>query len=111
MQFLSHGCRPATFFLHGGLVEKTIRLSEVHKKTGAELVSNGIVGRNLRTKQEVPSQVPPHNAIVDEFGTSLLLNLGKANRLRENAHTCYCFLNKDCLNVSGPDVKSSLKSS
>ena len=54
-------------------------LSEVHIKTGAELVSNGIVGRNLGTKQKVPSQVPPHNAIVDEFGTSLYMNFGKAN--------------------------------
>ena len=32
-----------------------IRLSEVHKKAGAELVSNGIVGRNLGTKQKVAS--------------------------------------------------------
>ena len=56
-----------------------IRLSEVHKKTGAELVFNGIVGRNLRTKQKVTSQIRPHNSIVDEFGTSLPLNFGKAN--------------------------------
>ena len=48
----------------------SIRLSEVHTKTGAELVSNGIVGRNLGTKQKVPSQVPSHNAIIDEFGTT-----------------------------------------
>ena len=54
-----------------------IRLSKVHRKTGTELVSNGIVGRNLGTKQNVPSQVPPHNAIVDEFGTSVLVNLGR----------------------------------
>ena len=45
-----------------------IRLSEVHKKAGAELVSNGIVGRNLGTKQKVASQIPLHNAIVEEFG-------------------------------------------
>ena len=44
-----------------------IRLSEVHRKPGAELVSDGIVGRNLGTKQKVPSHVPPYNAIVDEF--------------------------------------------
>ena len=35
----------------------TIRLSEIHKKTGAELASNGIVGRNLGTKQKVTSQI------------------------------------------------------
>ena len=58
---------------------KAIRLSEVHKKTGADFVSNSIVGRNLGTQQKVPSQVPPHNAIVDKFGTILLLNFGKAN--------------------------------
>ena len=34
------------------------------------LSSNGIVGQNLGTKQKVMSQVLPHNAIVDEFGTS-----------------------------------------
>ena len=34
-----------------------IRLSEVHKTTGAELVSNSIVGRNLGTKQKVTSQI------------------------------------------------------
>ena len=45
-----------------------IRLSEVHKKAGAELVSNGIVGWNLGTKQKVASEIPPHNAIVEEFG-------------------------------------------
>ena len=56
-----------------------IRLSEVYRKIGAELLSNGIVRRSLEIKQKVSSQVPPHNAIVDEFGTSLLLNLGKAN--------------------------------
>ena len=27
----------------------------------------------------MPSQVPPHNAIVDEFGTSLSMNFGMAN--------------------------------
>ena len=43
------------------------RLSEVHGKTGAE----------LGTKQT--SQIPPHNTIVDEFGTSLPLNFGKTN--------------------------------
>ena len=51
-----------------------IRLSEIHKKTGAELVSNSIVGRNLGTKQKVTSQIRPHNTIVDEFGASLALN-------------------------------------
>ena len=45
-----------------------IRLSEAHKKAGAELVSNGIVGRNLGTKQKLASQIPSHNAIVEEFG-------------------------------------------
>ena len=57
-----------------------IRLSEVHRKTGAELVCNGIVGRNLGKKQKALSQIQPHNAIVDEFRTSLLLNLGKFER-------------------------------
>ena len=56
-----------------------MRLSEVHRKTGAELVSNGIVGRNLGTKQKVTSKIRPHNTIVDEFGTSLYLNFEKAN--------------------------------
>ena len=37
------------------------------------------MGLNLGTKQRVSFQVPPHNDIVDEAGTSLLLNLGKAN--------------------------------
>ena len=53
-----------------------IRLSDVHRKTGVELVSNGIVGRNLGT---TTSQIRPHNTIVDKFGTSLSLNFGKAN--------------------------------
>ena len=56
-----------------------IRLSDVHRKTGAELVCNGIVGRNLGTKQKALTQIPPRNTIVDKFYTSLLLNLGKAN--------------------------------
>ena len=56
-----------------------IRLSEVHRKTGTELVSNGIVGRSLETKQKVTSQIQLHNTIVDEFGISLSLNFGKAN--------------------------------
>ena len=46
------------------------------------LVPNGIVGRNLETKRKALSQIPPHNAIVDEFCTSLLLNLRKGNRSR-----------------------------
>ena len=49
------------------------------KKTGAELVSNGIMGRDLGTKQKKTSQIQPHNAIVDKFGTSLPLNFGKVN--------------------------------
>ena len=55
-------------------------------KTGADLASNGIVGRNLGTKQKVTSQIRPHNTIVDEFGTSLSLNFGKANtrKFQEN---------------------------
>ena len=56
-----------------------IRLSEVHRKTGAELLSNGIVRRSLEIKQKVSSQVSFHNTIVDEFRTSLLLNLRKEN--------------------------------
>ena len=55
------------------------RLSEVHRKTGAKLFSNGTVRRNFGTKQKVTSQIRSHNTIVDEFGTSLPLNFGKAN--------------------------------
>ena len=64
-----------------GCIETTFatRLSEVHKKTGAEFVSNGIVGRDLGTKQKVTSQIQPYNTIADEFGISLPLNFGKAN--------------------------------
>ena len=61
-----------------------IRLSEVHGKTGA---SDGTVRRNLGTKQNLkgPFQVLPHNTTVDKLGTSLLLNVGKANcQLRSN---------------------------
>ena len=50
-----------------------------YRMTGAKLVPYGIVGRNLETKQKVLFQVPSHNAIVDEVGTSLLLSLGKTN--------------------------------
>ena len=68
--FLLFGCNMNSF---------GIRLSEVHKKTGAELVSNGIVGRNLGTKQKLTSQIRPYNIIEDEFGTILPLNFGKVN--------------------------------
>ena len=44
-----------------------------------KLVSNGIVEWNLGTKQKVASKITPINTIVDEFGTSLILNFGKAN--------------------------------
>ena len=53
-------------------------LSKVHKKTGADLISKGIVGWHLGIKQKVTSQIRPHNTIADEFGTSLALNFGKA---------------------------------
>ena len=33
-------------------------VSEIQKKIGAKLVSNGIVGRNLRKKQKVPFPNP-----------------------------------------------------
>ena len=56
-----------------------IRLSEVHRKTDAELLFNGIVGQILGTKQKVMSQIRPQNIFVGEFGTSLSLNFGKAN--------------------------------
>ena len=36
-----------------------ISVSEVHKKTGAELVSTGIVGRNLRTKKGTVPKLRP----------------------------------------------------
>ena len=57
-----------------------IRLSEVHKKTGAQLVSNGIVGRNFgnKTNGDVPNSAPQYYC-VGEFATSLPLNFGKAN--------------------------------
>ena len=59
----------------------TIRFSKVPRKTGAEFVSSGIGGggRNLETKQKVPSQISPHSASVGQSGTSRLLNLRKAN--------------------------------
>ena len=34
-------------------IAESIRHSEIHRKTCGELVSNGILGRNLRTKQKV----------------------------------------------------------
>ena len=68
------------------LLSCSVRLSEVHRKTGSELVSNSIVRRNLGTKQNVPSQIPPHNAIVDEFCTSPLLNFGKASYVIFSKH-------------------------
>ena len=68
--FLLFGCNMNSF---------GFRLSKVHKKTSAELVPNGIVGRNLETKQKMTSQIRPHNTIVDEFSTSLPLNFGKVN--------------------------------
>ena len=61
------------------IICNTIPHSEVHRKTRAEIFSNGIVGRDLGTKQKVTSQIRSHNTIVDEFGTSLPLNFGKAN--------------------------------
>ena len=60
-------------------VEVIIRLSEVQRKTGAELVYNGIVGPNLGRHLLFCSQIPPHNAVREEFGTSLSMNFGKAN--------------------------------
>ena len=40
---------------HHIAIVHTISVSEVHKKTGAEVVSSGIMRRNLGTKQKVPS--------------------------------------------------------
>ena len=56
-----------------------IRLSEVQRKTSAELVYNGIVGLNLRRLLLICSQIPLHNAVRHEFGASLFINFGKAN--------------------------------
>ena len=56
-----------------------IRLSEVQRKTSAELVYNGIVGLNLRRLLLFCSQIPLHDAVRDEFGASLFINFGKAN--------------------------------
>ena len=69
-----------------------IRLSEVHRKTGVELVSNGILGRNLGTKQKVMSQIRSHNTSVDEFSTSLYLNFGKANVEFHLCRPCILFV-------------------
>ena len=49
------------------------------KEDWAELFYNGIVGRNLGRHLLFCSQIPPHNAIRHEFGTSLFMNFGKAN--------------------------------
>ena len=56
----------------------SISVFEVHKKTGAEIVSNGIMGRNLGTKQNCRPQIQSHNTIGYEFGTSLFMNFGNA---------------------------------
>ena len=69
-----------------------IRLFEVHRKTGAELVSKGIVGRNLGTKQKMTSQIRHTITIVDEFGTSLPLNFGKANVEFHLCRPCILFV-------------------
>ena len=55
------------------LVIQQIRLSEVQKKTGAKLVYNGIAGWNLGRHLLFCSQISPHNATRDEFGTSLFM--------------------------------------
>ena len=57
----------------------SISISEVHKKTGAEIVSNGIMGQNLGTKQKCRPQIQSHNTIGYELGTSLFMNFGNAN--------------------------------
>ena len=59
-----------------------VRLSEVQIKTGAELIYTGIVGPNLARHLLFCSQIPPHHAVRDEFGTSLSMNFGKA-------HSCH----------------------
>ena len=59
-------------------LHRRIPLSEVQKNIGAELVYNDIVGPNLE-RHPICSQIPPHNAVRDEFGTSLFMNFGKAN--------------------------------
>ena len=61
--------------------KSVIRLSEVQRKTGAELVYKSIARPNLGHHLLFRSQNPPHNAIRDEFGTSLSMNFGKANLL------------------------------
>ena len=58
-----------------------IYLSEVQTNTVAELIYNSIVGWNLGRYllfYSFCSQLPPHNAIRDEFGTSLSQDVGKA---------------------------------
>ena len=57
----------------------SIHLSEVQTKTGAEHVYNGNVGSNLGRHLLFCSQIPPHNAVRDEFGTNLFMYFGKAN--------------------------------
>ena len=60
-------------------MEFHVRLSEVQRKTGAELVYNGYCVPNLGRHLLFCSQIPPHNALRDEFGTSLSMNFEKAN--------------------------------
>ena len=55
-----------------------IRLSEIQRKTGAELVYNDIVGPNLGRHLLFCPQVPPHNAVRDEISTSFFMNFGRA---------------------------------
>ena len=57
-----------------------IRLPEVQRKTGAELVYNGIVGPNLGRHLLFCSQIPPPKKRRDRhFGKA---NFGKANKIR-----------------------------
>ena len=65
-----------------------IRLSEVQRKTGAEPVYNGIVGPNLGRHLLFCSQIPSHNAIRNEFDTSLSMNFGKAN-ITDSVVSCF----------------------
>ena len=60
---------------------------DVQKKTGAKLVHNGIVGRNVGRHLLFCSQISPHNAIRDKFGARLSMNFGKAHGYHKRRYT------------------------
>ena len=80
-------------------VDRAIRLSKVQKKSGAELVYNSIVGRNFGRHLLFCSETPPHNAISDEFDTSL--SLWTSERRTTTVHNkTYASLRKEFPQIS-----------